>query len=190
VSGYVVTLNVVQGDRVEPQRELMQVADLSSVWVLADVYERDLGRLATGLEASLTLDAYPGKRFRGRVEYVYPRLDVGTRTLPVRIAFANRDGALKPGLFGTVELALPSRTGVTIPAEALIDTGERRYVFVETAPGRFDPRVVTAGERSGDRIAVLEGLGEGERVATSGNFFLDSESRLRASIAQQPTVKP
>jgi Cu(I)/Ag(I) efflux system membrane fusion protein len=190
VSGYVVALNVVQGDRVDPQRELMQVADLSTVWAVADVYERDVARLATGLEASLTLDAYPGRKFRGRIEYVYPRLDTGTRTLPVRIAFANRDGALKPGLFGTVEIALPPRTGVTIPVEAVIDTGDRRYVFVESVPGRFDPRVVTTGERAGDRVAVLEGIAEGERVATSGNFFIDSESRLRASIAQQPAVKP
>ncbi len=186
VAGYVVALNVVQGDRVDPDRELFEVADLSRVWAIADVYERDLARVKAGLAAALTLDAYPGERFDGRIDYVYPRLEAETRTLPVRVAFANGRGKLKPGLFGTVEVRLPARSGVTVPSEAVIDTGDRRYVFVEASPGHFDPRVVTTGERSGDRIEILEGLGEGERVASSGNFFIDSESRLKASIAQAP----
>jgi Cu(I)/Ag(I) efflux system membrane fusion protein len=186
VSGYVVALNVVQGDRVDPDRELFEVADLSRVWAIADVYERDLARVRPGLGALLTLDAYPGKKFDGRIEYVYPRLDAETRTLPVRVAFPNAQGALKPGLFGTIEIRLPPKSGVAVPAEAVIDTGDRRYVFVETAPGHFDPRVVVMGERSGDRVEIVEGLGEGERVASSGSFFIDSESRLRASIAETP----
>lgn len=186
VEGYVVALSVVQGDRVDPDRELFEVADLSRVWAVADVYERDLGRVKQGLAAVLTLDAYPGKRFDGRIEYVYPRLDSETRTLPVRVAFANAQGALKPGLFGTVEIRLSAKDGVTVPAEAVIDTGDRRYVFVETAPGHFDPRVVTMGERTGERAEILDGIAEGERVASSGNFFIDSESRLKASIAQAP----
>ena len=187
-SGYVVALNVVQGDRVDPDRELFEVADLSRVWAIADVYERDLVRVKPGLMAVLALDAYPGKKFNGRIEYVYPRLDPETRTLPVRIAFSNPAGALKPGLYGAVEIGLQARTGVTVPAEAVIDTGDRRYVFVETAPGRFEPRVVTVGERSGDRAEILAGVTEGERVASSGNFFIDSESRLKASIAEAPAT--
>ena len=186
VSGYVVALNVIQGDRVDPDRELFEVADLSRVWAVADVYERDIARVKPGLAAALTLDAYPGKRFDGRIEYVYPRLEGGTRTLPVRIALPNALGALKPGLFGAVEIRLPSKEGVTVPAEAVIDTGDRQYVFVETAAGQFDPRVVVPGEHSGDRLEILDGIREGERVASSGNFFIDSESRLRASIAQAP----
>jgi Cu(I)/Ag(I) efflux system membrane fusion protein len=186
VSGYVVALNVVQGDRVDPDRELFEVADLSRVWAIADVYERDLARVRAGLAASLTLDAYPGKRFDGRIQYVYPRLDTETRTLPVRVALHNPEGTLKPGLFGTIEIRLPARVGVTVPSEAVIDTGDRRYVFAETSPGHFEPRVVTVGERSGDRLEILEGLAEGERIASSGNFFIDSESRLKASIAQAP----
>jgi len=185
-AGYVVALNVVQGDRVDPDRELFEVADLSRVWAIADVYERDLARVKPGLAATLLLDAYPGERFDGRIEYVYPRLDSETRTLPVRVAFANAQGALKPGLFGTVEIRLLAKSGVTVPSEAVIDTGDRRYVFVETAPGHFEPRVVTMGERSGDQAEILEGVAEGERVASSGNFFIDSESRLKASIAQAP----
>jgi len=190
VAGYVVSLNVVQGDRVDPDRELFEVADLSRVWAIADVYERDLARVKPGLAAALTLDAYPGERFDGRIEYVYPRLESETRTLPVRVAFANAQGALKPGLFGNVEIRLPAKSGVTVPSEAVIDTGDRRYVFVETAPGHFDPRVVTTGERSGERVEVLDGIAAGERVASSGNFFIDSESRLKASIAQAPSGAP
>ncbi len=188
VAGYVVALNVVQGDRVDPDRELFEVADLSRVWAIADVYERDLGRVESGLAAALTLDAYPGKRFDGRIEYVYPRLEAETRTLPVRVAFANAQGALKPGLFGFVEIRLPAKSGVTVPTEAVIDTGDRRYVFVETAPGHFDPRVVVTGERSGERLEILEGVTEGEHVASSGSFFIDSESRLKASIAEAPAA--
>ena len=187
VDGYVVALSVVRGDRVDPDRELFEVADLSRVWAVADVYERDLVRVKAGLGALLTLDAYPGKRFEGRIEYVYPRLDPETRTLPVRVALANPHGALKPGLFGTVEIRLPVKSGVTVPAEAVIDTGDRRYVFVEATPGRFEPRVVVTGERSGERVEVLQGVSPGERVASSGNFFIDSESRLKASIAETPT---
>jgi Cu(I)/Ag(I) efflux system membrane fusion protein len=185
-SGYVVALGVVQGDRVDPDRELFEVADLSRVWAIADVYERDLSRVKPGLAATLSLDAYPGQRFRGQVEYVYPRLDPETRTLPIRVAFANPAGQLKPGLFGTVELQLPAKEGVTVPGEAVIDTGDRQYVFVETAPGHFEPRVVHVGERGGERVEILSGLADGERVAASGNFFIDSESRLRASIADAP----
>ncbi len=188
VSGYVVGLNVIAGDRVEPDRELFEVADLSRVWVLADVYERELARVKPGLEARLTLDAYPGRVFTGRIEYVYPRLDTQTRTLPVRVALQNPKGELKPGLFGNVEIQLPRSEGLTVSSEAVIDTGDSRYVFVETSPGHFEPRIVTTGGRSGDRLQVLSGLAEGERVATAGSFFIDSESRLRASVAQTPAA--
>jgi Cu(I)/Ag(I) efflux system membrane fusion protein len=188
VSGYVVALSVVQGDRVDPDRELFEVADLSRVWAIADVYERDLARVRPGQAASLRLDAYPGKRFEGRIQYVYPRLDMETRTLPVRVALQNAQSVLKPGLFGTVEIGLPSKTAVTVPSEAVIDTGDRRYVFAETSPGHFEPRVVTVGERSGERVEILEGLSEGDRVASSGNFFIDSESRLKASIDETPSA--
>ncbi len=187
-AGYVVALNVVQGDRVDPDRELFEVADLSRVWAIADVYERDLSRVRPGLAAALALDAYPGKTFDGRIEYVYPRLESETRTLPVRVAFANAQGSLKPGLFGTLEIRLPAKSAVTVPSEAVIDTGDRRYLFVETSPGHFDPRVVVTGERSGEHVEILEGIAASERVASSGNFFIDSESRVKASIAQAPAA--
>jgi Cu(I)/Ag(I) efflux system membrane fusion protein len=186
VSGYVTALTVAQGDRVEPSRELFEVTDLSRVWVMAEVYERDVARVRKGLTVQLRLDAYPGELFPGRIDSVYPALNPQTRTLPIRIVFANPDGKLKPGLFGTVEVSLPSSEGLTIPTEAVIDTGEHRYVFVEVKPSRYEPRAVEVGARSGDRVQVLSGLTEGERVAASGNFFIDSESRLRASITPAP----
>jgi Cu(I)/Ag(I) efflux system membrane fusion protein len=186
VKGFVTALSVAQGDRVEPSRELFEVTDLSRVWVMAEVYERDVARVRKGLAVQLRLDAYPGEVFPGRSDSVYPALNPQTRTLPVRIAFANPDGKLKPGLFGTVEVALPSSEGLTVPTEAVIDTGDHRYVFVEVKPGRYEPRAVEVGTRSGDRVQVLSGLTEGERVAASGNFFIDSESRLRASVASTP----
>lgn len=184
VNGFVTALSVAQGDRVEPSRELFEVTDLSRVWVMAEVYERDVARVRKGLDVKLRLDAYPGEVFPGRVDYVYPALNPQTRTLPIRIAFANPEGKLKPGLFGTVEVALPSSEGLTVPTEAVIDTGDHRYVFVEVKPGQYAPRAVEVGARSGDRVQVLSGLTEGERVAASGNFFIDSESRLRASSSK------
>lgn len=190
VHGDVVGLDAVAGDRVEPGQVLFEVADLSRVWVVADVYERELSRVKVGLTARLTLDAYPGKSFTGRIEYVSARLDPQTRTLQARIRLENPERLLKPGLFGAVEIQLPRSEGLTVLAEAVIDTGEARYVFLEASAGHFEPRQVVTGERSGDRLQVLSGLEEGDRVATSGNFFLDSESRLRASLAGPASPPP
>jgi Cu(I)/Ag(I) efflux system membrane fusion protein len=188
IQGDVVGLDVIAGDRVEPGRVLFEVADLSRVLVMADVYEREISRVVPGLTATLSLDSYPGTVFTGRIEYVSARLDPQTRSLPVRIALQNPRGELKPGLFATVEIRLPRSDGLTVSSEAVIDTGDLRYVFVETAPGHFEPRSVATGERTGDRLQVLSGLAEGDRVATGGNFFIDSESRLRASVAQTPAT--
>ena len=185
-AGDLVGLDAVAGDRVEPGQVLFEVADLSQVCAVADVYERELARVKPGLAARLTLEAFPGRAFPGRIEYVAARLDPQTRTLQARIRLANPEGLLKPGLFGRVEIQLPRNEGLTVPAEAVIDTGDVRYVFIESGPGRFEPRKVVTGEHAGERLQVISGLAEGDRVAAAGNFFLDSESRLRASLAQQP----
>lgn len=181
-TGYATAVNTRQGDRVDPSTELFEVSDLSRLWVLADVYERDLSAVHKGDEAKLTLDAYPSETFTGKVEYIYPTLNVQTRTLPIRITFANPQGKLKPGFFGQVRLAAQPVSALTVSAEAIINTGQHQYVFVQARPGRFEPREVTVGTPSGNRVAVLTGLSEGERVASSGNFFIDAESRLRASV--------
>jgi Cu(I)/Ag(I) efflux system membrane fusion protein len=184
--GYVTARNVVPGAAVQPGAPLFEVADLSKVWLLADVFEQDAARLHVGQKASLELGAYPGETFTGRVQLIYPTLSASTRTLRVRLELANRGGPggmkLRPGMYGNVALDLPAASGLVIPAEALVDTGEHQYVFVAKDQGHFEPRLVRVGGRSGDKVQIADGLSEGETVVTTGNFLLDSESRLRAAV--------
>jgi Cu(I)/Ag(I) efflux system membrane fusion protein len=184
--GTITARNVVPGAAIQAGAPLFEVADLSKVWLLADVFESDAARLRIGQKAIMELTAYPGERFAGRVQFIYPTLNAATRTLRVRLEFANRPGPggvkLRPGMSGTVTLELPSAFGLVIPAEALVDTGEHQYVFVARDAGHFVPRLVRSGARTGDNVQVLAGLAEGETVVTTGNFLLDSESRLRAAV--------
>jgi Cu(I)/Ag(I) efflux system membrane fusion protein len=135
-----------------------------------------------GQRAVLELPAYPGERFSGKVTFIYPALAAGSRTLQARVEFRNPGLKLRPGMYGDVTLALGDQSAIVVPADALVDTGEVQYVFVSKGAGRFEPRRVRAGWSGGGRVAVLEGLAEGERVVTTANFLLDSESRLRAAI--------
>jgi Cu(I)/Ag(I) efflux system membrane fusion protein len=186
VEGYVTARNVVPGAAIQPGAPLFEVADLSKVWLLADVFEQDASRLRVGQKASLELAAYPGERFAGRVQFIYPTLNAATRTLRVRLEFSNRAGPggvkLRPGMTGNVALDLPAASGLVIPSEALVDTGEHQYAFVSKGEGHFAPRLVRVGGRSGDKVQIADGLAEGETVVTTGNFLLDSESRLRAAV--------
>jgi Cu(I)/Ag(I) efflux system membrane fusion protein len=186
VAGTVIARNVVAGAAVSPGAPLFEIADLSRVWALVDVFERDASRLRVGQKATLELAAYPGERFAGRVQFLSPTVNPQTRTLRVRLEFANRAGPgglkLRPGMYGDVSLELPSRAGLVVPSEALVDTGERQYVFLARAGGRFEPRLVRVGARAGDRVEIADGLAEGDTVVTTGNFLLDSESRLRAGV--------
>jgi Cu(I)/Ag(I) efflux system membrane fusion protein len=187
VAGYVTTRNVVAGAAVTPGTPLFEVADLSRVWLLAEVFEQDAARLRVGQKAALELAAFPGERFVGRVQLVYPTVNPQTRTLRVRLEFTNKTGPagpkLRPGMTGDVALELPKAEGLVIPSEAIVDTGERQYVFVARSGGRFEPRAVRVGARAGARAQIADGLTEGETVVTTGNFLLDSESRLRAAIS-------
>jgi Cu(I)/Ag(I) efflux system membrane fusion protein len=184
--GYVVARTAVVGTAVQPGAVLFDIADLNTVWVNADVYEQDLSRVAVGQPARLELAAFPGQTLTGRVQLVSPVLEAQNRTLRVRVEFKNRIDAsgprLRPGMSGTIYLALPATTGLSVPAEAVVDTGENRYVFVATGNGHFEPRPVEVGAQARDRAEILSGLREGEVVVTTGNFLLDSESRLRAAI--------
>ena len=184
--GYVTARNVVAGAAIQAGAPLFEVADLSKVWFLADVFERDASRIRVGQRAVLELAAYPGERFAGRVRFVSPTLSAAARTLRVRLELANETGAggvkLRPGMYGSVALELPSASGLVIPSEALVDTGENQYVFVAKAGGHFEPRLVKVGARAGEEVQVTSGVAEGETVVTTGNFLLDSESRLRAAI--------
>jgi Cu(I)/Ag(I) efflux system membrane fusion protein len=186
VEGYVVGKNAVAGVAVQPGTVLFQVADLSTVWVTADVYERDIPRIHVGQRARLELASFPGEMHTGKVQFLYPTLDPATRTLKARIEFKNRSDRsgprLRPGMYGTVHLDLPAATGLIVAAEAVVDTGEMHYLFVDKGGGHFEPRVVRVGARSQDRVEILSGVAEGETVVTTGNFLVDSESRLRAAI--------
>ncbi|HVZ73840.1 MAG TPA: efflux RND transporter periplasmic adaptor subunit [Polyangia bacterium] len=186
VDGFVTTRNVVPGAAIQPGMPLFEVADLSKVWVVADVFEQDAARVTIGQRATLELAAYPGETFTGKVQLISPTLNASTHTLRVRLELPNERGPggvkLRPGMYGDVALQLPSATGLVIPAEALVDTGARQYVFVAKDGGRFEPRLVQVGARIADEIQIAAGVAEGETVVTTGNFLVDSESRLRAAI--------
>lgn len=182
VRGYVARKNVLKGLFLQPGTELFQIADLSRVWLLADVYESEIARVKVGQKARLELAAWPGEAFEGRVQFIYPALNAGSRTLQARIEFRNPGLKLRPGMYGDVTLEAGAETAVVIPREALVDTGETQYVFVARGEGRFEPRRVRAGWSGAGKVAILDGLAAGERVVTSANFVLDSESRLRAAI--------
>jgi Cu(I)/Ag(I) efflux system membrane fusion protein len=194
VAGFITAKNVVPGAAISPGAPLFEVADLSRVWALADVYEQDAARLHVGQKASLELGAYPGEHFAGRVQLIYPTLNAATRTLRVRVELANRPGPggvkLRPGMYGNLALDLPTATGVVIPAEAVVDTGEHKYVFVTARAGHFEPRSVETGVRVNDQVQITKGLAAGEAVATDGNFLIDSESRLRAAAEGHGSAGP
>lgn len=182
VSGYIVERNALPNLTVQPDTRLYTVADLSQVWVLAQVFQNDLGRIKTGAPVSLTLDSYSGQVFRGRVDFVYPDVDLTTRTSRVRIVFPNRNLALKPGMYVNVRLAVPLGTGLVIPASGVLQSGTHQIVFVDRGNGFLEPRAVELGERAADQFIVRNGLKQGDRVVTSANFLVDSESQLQAAI--------
>lgn len=182
--GIVVEKNVVEGQMVDAGMKLYRLADLSLVWVQAQVYEQDLALIQPGQEAVVSLSYLPDRKFHGRVTYVYPTVDEKTRTVKVRMEFHNPGYFLKPGMFATVELrAELEPSALLVPDSAVLRSGEKNTVFVALEGGRFDPRTVTLGPRSEDNMyQVLSGLAEGERVVISGQFMLDSESQLREAI--------
>ena len=184
VSGVVLEKTAVQGMRFMPGDTLYRIADLSHVWVVADLFEQDLARIEIGQSADIAFDAFPGRRFTGTVSFIYPTLSPETRTARVRIDLPNPDGALKPSLYGAVRLATAAGASpeVTVPDSAVLDSGVRQTVLVERGEGRFEPRKVTAGERADGYVAILDGLDEGERVVVRANFLIDAESNLRAAL--------
>jgi RND family efflux transporter MFP subunit len=182
VSGFVVEKMAVKGLHVMPGQSLYKVSDISVVWVEADVYESELAAVKVGDDATVTVDAYPGEPFTGRVIYIYPYLDDKTRTNKVRVQLTNQSGRLKPGMYGHVDLTSRGRLGLVVPTNAVLDSGTEQVVFIAQGDGRFQPQKVTIGRRLGDSTEILDGLKEGEQVATGATFFLDSESQLRASF--------
>lgn len=186
-SGTVLERNVVEGQYIGADTPLYTVADLSRVWVLMDLYEMDLGRVRAGDRARFTADGLPGRVFGGTIEFVYPTVSSETRTLKARLSLDNGDGFLRPGMYGQVRVAgraaSAGSTALTVPAEAVMNTGEVSYVFLARGEGRFEPRRVWTGAGDGNSITVLRGLAEGDTVVASASFLIDSESRLKAAIA-------
>jgi Cu(I)/Ag(I) efflux system membrane fusion protein len=182
LAGTIVARAAVVGLYVQPGTALFEVADLSRVWVIAEVYEHEMGRVAVGQKATVELAAYPGQAFAGKVGFVYPAVDAATRTQRVRVELASARGRLVPGMYGTVIVQLARAEALVVPAEAIVDTGAVQYVFIARAGGTFEPRAVRTGARAGGKVEVLDGLVAGDAVVTTGNFLLDSESHLQATI--------
>ena len=197
VAGIVTEKKAVQGMRFMPGEVLYQIADTSSVWFQADVFEQDIAAVNVGQKAKIKINAYPGEVFEGRIAYVYPTLKAETRTVPVRIELANPKGKLKPAMFAEVEIPVAGAASVvTVPNSAVIDSGSKQVVIVQLAEGRFEPRVVKLGARGSEFVQVLDGVKEGEMVVSSANFLIDAESNLKAALGGMqkaeaaPAAKP
>ena len=183
-SGIVTEKKALQGMRFMPGEALYQVADLSSVWVIADVFEQDIGLIKSGSTAKIRINAYPDKLFEGKVTYVYPTLKAETRTVPVRVELANPGLLLKPAMFAQVELSVSSKGSVvSVPVSAVIDSGKRQIVLIQKGEGRFEPREVKLGARSDTYVEVIEGVKDGEQVVVAANFLIDAEGNLKAAIS-------
>ena len=178
-AGFVTGKNIVAGQRIEPGMDLLTVTDLSQVWVIAQVFEAEARVAQPGRVARVTLPYEGDVTLSGRIAFVYPTLDSESRTLKVRLEFPNSRGALKPGMFVTVEFGAEAERGIVVPDSAVLDTGTRQLVFVEVSPGQFAARDVSVALRADGQAVVRSGLAAGDRVARSANFLLDSESRLR-----------
>ena len=190
--GVVASLAVRDGMYVKPATRVMSLADLSSVWLLAEIFERQADWVRVGQNAEVSLNFLPGRNWEGTVEYIYPSLDPTTRTLKARLRFANPDEALKPNMYANVKIyGGPKEDVIVIPIEALIRTGREERVVIALGEGRFESRTVSAGIESGEWIEILEGLEPGEDIVVSGQFLIDSEASLKASMRRMtPTDTP
>jgi len=178
VSGVVVEKQILAGQAVQPGQKLYTIADLSTVWIEAELREADAGSLREGDIASIDFAAFPGRPLRGRVEYVYPTLQQQARTLKARLSIPNSDGRLKPGMYATIRFEAAGRRALTVPVSAILQTGERKIVFVDLGSGKVMPQEVEIGRTAGEYAEVLFGLEPGQRVVTSAQYLLDSESNL------------
>jgi membrane fusion protein, copper/silver efflux system len=187
--GVVLEKMVVAGQGVTPGMKLYRIADLSTVWIEGEVFEQDLAFIRLGAEARVELAAYPGRSWRGRVSFVYPVVDEQSRTARVRVVLPNSGGTLRPGMYGTLFFdAVLDPDRLSVPAEAVVMTGERNLVFLVRPDGMLDPREVVLGARGDGRVQILSGLAAGDRIVASANFLVDAESRLAtdAGMANMP----
>jgi RND family efflux transporter MFP subunit len=181
VSGYITQKNALSNMYVQPETMLYTVADLSDVWVLAQVFQSDAGKIKPGDPAEVTVDAYPGRVFNGRVDYILPQLDMNTRTLPVRLVFANPGLKLRPGMYVNVRAKLPMGRQLVVPASAAFHSGTKNLLFVYGGEGNIEPREVELGPQVGDELVITKGIKAQEQIVTSANFLIDSEAQLQAA---------
>lgn len=181
VSGYITERNALPNLYVEPSTRLYTIADLSRVWVNAQIFQDDIGRLKPGDRAAITVDSYPGRSFGGAIEAILPQVDMATRTVRVRLAIANSGLKLKPGMFVNVEVKSSLGRQLVVPASAVFQSGTRQIVFLNHGNGRLEPKEISVGPRVGDDFIVFKGLEAHQSVVTSGNFLIDSESQLQAA---------
>lgn len=190
VHGIVLEKTVIEGQRVMPGERLYRIADLSEVWVEGEVFEQDLRLVREGGQAHIEVAAYPGEHVMGRVSFVYPTVDVQSRTNRVRVTVPNGDRRLKPGMFATIYFDTEvGRDVLVVPTEAVVVTGERNVVFVRDAEGMLRPRDIVLGTRAGDLVPVLAGLAEGETIVGAANFLVDAESRLGSTGGGMPGMQ-
>lgn len=182
ITGTVIRKETLAGAHVEPGAELYTIADLSHIWVLADIYEYELAFVKKEQKAAVTLSYEPGTVWTGRVGFVYPTLDPKTRTAKVRFEVDNSAEKLKPDMYANVELTVNLGTRLSVPQEAVIESGQKQLVFIHHGGGRLEPRLIKTGVKTGSHYEVVTGLKEGDHVVTSANFLIDSESRLKAVV--------
>jgi membrane fusion protein, copper/silver efflux system len=184
VDGYIFQKPVVKGTRVAPGDKIVDVVDLSSVWIIADIFEPDLPLVKVGQKAKITLSYFPDKTFSAKIDFIYPFIAEETRSAKVRFSVPNRQMLLKPQMFTTVEIAVDMGKRLAIPDSAVLDSGKRQLVYVDKGDGYFEPRVITTGLRADSVVEVLRGLKAGERIASSAAFLIDSEAKLRGIIQE------
>ncbi len=181
-SGYITEFNALPNQYAQAETKLYTIADLSSVWVNANVYQTDVGQLKPGTPTTVTVDAYPGRNFRGRIEQILPQVDPVTRTVRVRLVFSNPGIALKPGMFVNVNINVPLGRQLVIPASAALQAGTHEVAFIDHGGGYLEPREIEIGPRLDDHVVVTKGLHAGDRIVSSANFLVDSEAQLQAAI--------
>ena len=182
VSGYIIDKKAFPNMYVQPGMKLYAVADLSTVWVYAQLFQSDIGRVKVGDLATITVDAYPGESFPARVSFIWPEVDQTTRAARVRLEIPNPEMKLSLGMFVNVLLGTPMGHKLVIPASGVFRSGTRQIAFVDHGEGNFEPRDIEAGARAGDDVIILKGLEAGERIAISANFLIDSESQAQAAL--------
>ena len=189
-SGYIIERNALPNAYVQPDTKLYTIADLSTIWVYANVFQNDVGRLRPGDTAQVTVDAYPGRHFNGRIDQILPQVDQATRTVRVRLVFSNPGLALKPGMYVNVAISVHLGRQMVIPASAVLQTGSRAVAFIDHGDGNLEPRTVETGPQIDDSVVVLSGLKAGEKVVTSANFLVDSEAQLQSAAGAFAPAAP